>query len=346
MAASIVLFARRRWWVTLLIIAFWTGALTMNGGGLSLVFSEEEGFRVRLSDNTGGTVGKGATRDRFISAEDLDVIYAQRGTIGLLAIGLLASGYVAFIRVMRSEVRQRARLETEMKIAQEIQKALLPDNNVDHGWYSTAGVAVPATEVGGDFYDVVALRDDAVAVAIADVTGHGVGSGILSAMTKSALRSQLEHDAEPSAVLTNLNSTLYELTNEKMFVTLAFAVVDRESRTLRLATAGHPPAFLLRASGAIEELRTPNLALGVRPETAFSHLTRTVGAGDLLLLYTDGVVEASSPGGEQFGPERLSAAAKGASSREVCDAVLEALRRYTGGDQFQDDVSLVCVRFT
>ena len=93
-------------------------------------------------------------------------------------------------------------------------------------WYSTAGVALPATEVGGDFYDVVALEDGRLAVAIADVTGHGVGSGILSAMTKSALRSQLEHASDPPAVLANLNSTLFDLTTDKMFVTLAYAVAD------------------------------------------------------------------------------------------------------------------------
>jgi len=349
MAASIILFGRKRWWITFLIVCFWSAVLVFNGGGLSLQFDEHESFRVRLNGPGNVKPLTVISQPVTLSPEELDALYVQRGSIGILAIALLASGYISFVRVMRSEVKERARFETEINIAKDIQQSLLPNSPVSTSWYSAAGTAIAATEVAGDFFDIIELSEDRFAVAIADVAGHGIGAGILSAMTKSALRSQLRHDASPVSVLKNLNATVYEISEEKMFVTFAYVLVDRTTRSMSLATAGHPPILFKQAdTTTLEQLRTIGLGLGIQSQSRYIALQRTFQAGDSLLLFTDGIVEAMNTKDEQFGNERLHNmfAASHGSPVEVCSRITSELEAFIGSKVFQDDVSLVCVKFT
>ncbi|HEV8537813.1 MAG TPA: SpoIIE family protein phosphatase, partial [Bacteroidota bacterium] len=130
---------------------------------------------------------------------------------------------------------------TEINIARKIQQSLIPCTTFENSWCRVAGMTASATEVGGDYFDIVALSDHRLVVAVADVAGHGVGSGILSAMTKSALRSQHMHVASPAMVLENLNRTIYQVSERNMFVTLAYLLLDADARTAAYATAGHLP---------------------------------------------------------------------------------------------------------
>jgi len=349
MAASIVFFGRKRWWIMILVVAFWTSVLTFNGGGLSLQFDENSNFRVRLNGPDNAKPLNVITQPLTLSPEQLDALYAQRGILGVGAILLLAFGYISFIKVVRAEVKDRSRLETEVNIAQDIQRSLVPDGGARESWCDIAGATIPATEVGGDYYDIIPLPDGRMAVAIADVTGHGVGAGILSAMTKSALRSQLQHDSSPVNVLANLNATLYEVSDEKMFVTFAYAVADPARRSIAVATAGHPPALLKRAAtGDVEQLRTVSMGLGIQSGSAYSSLDNAFDRGDILLLYTDGLTEAMNKQQEQFGIERLQEFLRSSRSspRETCSQLISELEKFAGAKTFQDDVSLVCIQFS
>ena len=347
MAGSIILLARRRWWVILVVVIFWTGVIGLNAGGLNFLVGDE-GFRVRLGTEMGLQGENMTTPVMTLQPHQLDAIYEQRGALGILAIALLAAGYTMFINVIRTEVKHRARLEAEVKIAREIQESLLPEGSVESDWYTASGAALPATEVGGDFFDIIRLRDDRLAVAIADVTGHGVGAGILGAMTKSALRAELVHDSSPLAVLTTVNAALVQLSDEKTFVTFAYALIDKSTKAIRYATAGHPPLFLLRSRlGTIEQLRTVNLALGLRDDAAFATGEVPFEPDDLLVLYTDGILEAADPRGEEFGEQRLrrSIIEGPRDPRELFAALLKTLTRFAGSSSFQDDVSILSIRF-
>jgi serine phosphatase RsbU (regulator of sigma subunit) len=266
--------------------------------------------------------------------------------MGALAIVLLSSGYALFIRVVSKEVRLRTRFETEVTIARDIQQSLLPSRRYESSFAEASGLTVPATEVGGDFFDIAELPGPGLAAAIADVTGHGVGSGILSAMTKSALRSQLQHERDPAQVLQNLNGTIFQVTTEKMFVTFAYLLVDPSIGTVRYATAGHPP-ILLRSTitGEVHQLRTVNLGLGIKERVQFTSDEFPVTPGTAVLLYTDGILEAANRKGEQFGAERLTQAflrAKG-SPQEICAVIISEVRAFLDGSEQADDISLVCV---
>lgn len=334
-AASIVLFARKRWWIAFFIVSIWVLPAAWEGftEGIQTTASSEKAI---------------STHPRTVTTEELAATQEQRSIVGWFATALLVLGYTSLIRVLRSEIQERARFETEVRIAQDIQKSLLPDSTVQTSWYVVSGMTIPATEVGGDFFDVIQISDDRVAIAIADVTGHGVGPGILAAMTKSALHSRLEYDTTPASVLANLNKTIFDVSEEKMFVTFAYLVADRSRNKVQLATAGHPPIlYRHHESRKIDELRTVNLALGIKRDAQFSDSEIALVQGDSLLLYTDGVVEARNIKDELYGDNRLGrvvADAQG-SPEQVCDAIVQELHDFTKSDVFQDDLSIVCIKF-
>jgi sigma-B regulation protein RsbU (phosphoserine phosphatase) len=250
-----------------------------------------------------------------------------------------------FLRVIRGEVQQRERLESEVRIARDIQQSLLPSSTLTTPSCTASGITLPATEVGGDYYDAVVLPDGKIALAIADVAGHGVGAGILSAMTKSAFHSQLLHDPSAAGVLANLNSTIFAITDEKMFVTFAYVLIDPQTHTGQVATAGHPPVLIRRAaSGKVEQFRSATLGMGIREVTPFTSETVPISSGDLFLLYTDGVTEAMNANGEQFGMERLVEALASSSQEpeELCRTITRKLASFTGEAAREDDVSLLC----
>jgi sigma-B regulation protein RsbU (phosphoserine phosphatase) len=199
--------------------------------------------------------------------------------------------------------------------------------------------------VGGDYYDAVNLPDGKIALAIADVAGHGVGAGILSAMTKSAFHSQLLHDPSAAGVLTNLNATIFALSDAKMFVTFAYVLIDPAHHTTEVATAGHPPVLIRRAtSGNVEQFRSLTLGLGIREVTPFTSDSVHINEGDLILLYTDGVTEAMNSKGEQFGLERLVEVLSSSSQApdEICRTITRKLAMFMGEVTREDDVSLLC----
>jgi phosphoserine phosphatase RsbU/P len=284
-----------------------------------------------------------------LTAEQLSSIYTQRGIVGLIAIGLLAAGYVTFIHVIRREVGQRARFETEVKIAQDIQTSLLPEPVLTTAWCEIAGVMIPAAEVGGDYFDVVQLSDSLIAIVVADVTGHGVGAGILSSMTKSALRLQLQHDPSPVKVFEYLNRTIFDLSNDKTFVTCAYALIDNDSKTVRLSTAGHPPVLYYQEQpNVVHQIRTASPGLGMRREGAFLEEQFQFKRNDGLLFYTDGATEAMDVKGTQFGMDRLEqeTVSNFASAQALSGKLQSELTAFAGTTTLQDDVTLVCVKFS
>lgn len=330
MAASIILFGKK-FLPLLLIIAFFTAVIVASA------FIE------------------GAWRDQApAKTESVTLTAAQLGEqknwrygITMLGIFFIAAGYAMFIYVFGKEVDKRARLETEMNLAQNIQKSLLPSSPMQTTWYEVAGLSAPATEIGGDYFDIIPLSQDEVMVVIGDVAGHGIGAGILAAMTKSALRCQIEHEFSPRQVLENLNKTLYYLSEKNVFVTFACILLNKNASLIKLATAGHPPVFHYAAdTKQVRALRTPGLGLGLTLETAFDEMEIAWQANDRFLLYTDGVIETSNESGEQFDEERLRAYWLQNLSFPVhalCEGVIKSVREFGGNEALKDDVTVVSI---
>jgi hypothetical protein len=283
-----------------------------------------------------------------VSPEEFDAIRERRlAFYGATAL-LVGCSWAMMSFVLNAEGKKRGRLEAELSIAGDIQRSLLPDAPFRNAWCSVSGLAIPTSEVGGDYFDVVPLSDERVAIFIADVSGHGTGAGIVSAMTKSALHAELVHDPAPSSVMARLNNTLVGLTETKTFVTCAYALLDHRKSIATLATAGHPP-ILLRRRKALEltEHRLPNLALGLKTGLQFKEEVVHVEPGDLFCLYTDGIVEASNRKGEQFGAERLKEVLVGNNVYDqIGQAVIVAARTFSGVKEFADDATIVTIALT
>jgi sigma-B regulation protein RsbU (phosphoserine phosphatase) len=267
---------------------------------------------------------------------------------GVEAVGfaafLAALGYVAVSRVLDNERRLLA-LAQELETARRIQASILPARAPDVAGLRVAVRYEPMTAVAGDFYDFAA-RNGRLGLLVADVSGHGVPAALVASMVKVAFEAQGRHADEPAAVLRGMNGVLCR-TLEGPFVTAVYADLDAGSGRLRLGGAGHPPALLRRPEGTTEALVENGLLMGFDEAADYSALERTVGPGDRLVLFTDGVIEATSPSDEPFGLERLAAVLQehGAdlAAGPLADRILAELRRFRGGPGFEDDVTLVVV---
>jgi sigma-B regulation protein RsbU (phosphoserine phosphatase) len=207
---------------------------------------------------------------------------------------------------------------------------------------------LPASEVGGDFYDVLALEDGRLAVAVGDVAGHGVSSGLVMSMAKSALAVQVTFDPEVAAVFNTLNRTVYQSARKRLLTTLCYAVIDPRRLEMVYASAGHLHPYRISATGQVEPLESIAYPLGVRGALLIEARTARLQPGDTLFLFSDGVVEARREGSdEMFGFERLEASLSrhvGRGPEGTRDGVLADVARFTASAPREDDQTILVLR--
>jgi serine phosphatase RsbU (regulator of sigma subunit) len=246
----------------------------------------------------------------------------------------------------------------EMEIAKEIQLSLLPTAPLSAAGILVAGYCLPATHVGGDYFDYFS-SENAVDIVIADVSGHSVAAAMIMAEARSTLKMEThrmlkEKTGLPqgaAAILSNLNSLLFDdLNRSDRFITMFYAQYDATTRELTYANAGHNCPLLLRGrEHACMELDAEGLILGVRQETYFEERKLHLVKNDTLLFYTDGITEAENKAGEFFGAQRLCdifATHAEASNQEIIDAVMAELQQFCQRTSFSDDISLVVLKVT
>jgi sigma-B regulation protein RsbU (phosphoserine phosphatase) len=283
-----------------------------------------------------------------LSPEQLSDIQTKRTMFGLLAVLCLSTGYSMFVRTISKEYKRRTEIETEVKIAQSIHESLLPRSAVTTAWCDIAGISLPATEIGGDFYDIIKLSETKILIVIADASGHGTGAGILSAMTKSSIIQELQHTQSPAELLGNVNRTIYSVTEKNKFITCALVLMDKETSTATIVTAGHPQ-ILHRSGNRVNEFRTHHLALGMQLNSTFGTETIPLQKGDTLYLITDGVLEASNVKNGQFGMERLHLWILGSQpsdAQQQCIALIGSIRAFTATKELKDDATVVVISYT
>jgi phosphoserine phosphatase RsbU/P len=257
---------------------------------------------------------------------------------------------VAWRNARQTEKLIRAReKERELEIARAIQSSLLPARVPQLAGLSLAATCIPAREVGGDYYDFLPRGADRLDLLIADVSGHNVGAALIMTEARTFIRSHFEMLATPQQTTTALNRFLYEdLSRAELFISCFYLSYRPRSRRLRFANAGHNLPLLWRSETAgLERLDAEGLILGVRPEVAFEERELQLNAGDVLLLYTDGITEAENAGGEFFGEERLAALLAelhGASPAGTVEAILAAVHGFAGTESLNDDATLVVMR--
>jgi sigma-B regulation protein RsbU (phosphoserine phosphatase) len=213
-------------------------------------------------------------------------------------------GYAATRQVLASQ-RLLVSLDEEMRAATRIQSSILPRTNPKIGGFHLAFRYAPMTAVAGDFYDFLLIRPGCLGIVVADVVGHGVPAALVASMVKVAVSAQMGIGAEPGKVIAGLNSTLCRQA-EGQYATAVYVFLDQARRMGCYCAAGHPPLLLWqRGTRTLLELKESGLLLGVRPTEEYAQTEFILEAGDRLLVYTDGLVEAVNALGEEFGEARL-----------------------------------------
>jgi serine phosphatase RsbU (regulator of sigma subunit) len=290
-----------------------------------------------------------------VNLADLKLLPAHRNIepIGFL-IFVCCLGYVAAHRALAREERLLA-INKELQIANQIQSSILPREVPHLTGLEIVARYVPMSAVAGDFYDFVVVDDRHIGVLVADVTGHGVPAALIASMLKVAFAGQTAHADDPARVLSGLNRVLCGKF-EAHFITAAYVFVDLDKLALRYAGAGHPPLLIAPHTTAharereSREIEENGLMLGLFPEATYSSVEIQLDAGDRILLYTDGILEAMNAAREEFGKSRLKEflAASTASASHFADALLLELRRWSGADAERsrdDDITLLILDF-
>ncbi len=244
-------------------------------------------------------------------------------------------------------IEAERRIAQEMEYAKQVQARLLPQRLPSMKTLQYAGVCIQARQVGGDYYDFLELRPGRLALVLADIAGKGISGALLMANLQANLRSQyaVALDDLPR-LLKSVNQLFYENSGDSSYATLFFADYDDTSRRLRYVNCGHLSPLLLRAEGRLERLTTTATVLGLFQKWECSVAEVQVAAGDILVLYTDGVTEAENREGEQFGESRLAETTltqRHLPIPSLLEAIVAAVQEFSYGEQ-ADDITLVLAR--
>jgi len=245
--------------------------------------------------------------------------------------------------------RAKERMELELNVGRDIQKSMLPSIVPARPEITLCASMEAAREVGGDFYDYYMLGDDELCFCVADVSGKGVPSALFMAMSRMLIKSRASDDRMPAKVITRVNAELADDNPECMFVTVFFGVLNLRSGELRYTNAGHNPPLLRRASGAVESIcdRHGPVA-GIMEDVVYEESALTLQAGDVLLVFTDGVTEAMDLDEQLYGDARLLEAVQslpGNGAQLMLDRVNASVEEFAAGAEQADDITMIAVQY-
>jgi serine phosphatase RsbU (regulator of sigma subunit) len=248
----------------------------------------------------------------------------------------------------RADARERIRMRDELRYARELQLSMLPECAPSLAWADICSVSVPATEVGGDYYDYF-VHKDRVALVCGDVAGHGMAAGLVLSALRSGftlLRDSLDN---PSVVLQRLHELVAETSRRRMLVTVSVVLIDHATKRVTIASAGHPPVIRRHADGRVETIDLFAPPLGVRLPVAIPQRELPLTPGDTYVLHSDGIYESRSADGESYGLERLQNVVRDhghGAAEELRNAILTDLATFRGEEEQEDDVTVVVCRIT
>jgi serine phosphatase RsbU (regulator of sigma subunit) len=274
------------------------------------------------------------------------VLWAVFVVVSVCAI-LLSTATQLIRGRLRLERMQHQMLENELNQAREIQLNWLPHQSLEGASIQVAAVNRPANRISGDFYNWFELPDGRTAVAIGDVTGHGMAAAFLMATTQLLVRGTMMRVGHPGECLEEVNRQLCTQVFNGQFVTIFLLVIDTETGSVEVATAGHPSPLICDETGLKKMVMEPQLVLGVEAATHYPTQKFRLPKSAKLLLYTDGVIDAASVDGARFtldGLRNCIGAGKTLDAQAMLDAVIEAVDTFRGGRDLSDDLTLVAIQ--
>jgi serine phosphatase RsbU (regulator of sigma subunit) len=263
----------------------------------------------------------------------------------LTTFSSLASIAIDNARLYEDSLRKE-RLESDLLVASNIQKALLPQRPPCIPGLQLEALNIPSQIVGGDIYDVFKIDNNRLGFAIGDVSGKGAPAAILMAVVYAGFKSLLKEIYQVSEIMARLNNLLEEATTHGYFATFFLGILHPEQNQLSYCNAGHNPPILLRKDKRIEHLEKGGMVLGFLSDQIYIQETIEIRSGDYLFLYTDGITEIRNAAGKEFGEQRLEKLLTdnyGKSPKEIKTSIIKALKKFSANMEFQDDVTLVII---
>ena len=295
---------------------------------------------------------------RFVYAVSL-IAFAVGYAQDLSLYVWMSFGAVSFLLAM--EVADKLLTRDDLALARGIQESLHPSEDLAPEGYQVAAHSEVAREVGGDFYDVLQLTDGTVLAAIGDVSGKGIASALYAVKAQTALQLFAEEDREPDRLLGRLNRHLYRNMRRGYFLPVALARLHPDGR-VQFCRAGHPPALVFHpGTGMFDQIQSRGVAIGMAPgsgaprangdERSFEDLSELVEArldvGDVMILYSDGLVESTDPSGREFGIDRLAAVLRAFHSeslQSLRDRIVSTVLSFRDGTDLRDDTTVLMFR--
>ena len=264
----------------------------------------------------------------------------------LTTLASVAAIRVENARLVESRFQQE-RLERELQLAMEIQQRFQPTAPPIVPGYELQGISFPCYEIGGDYYDFIRREDGRLVIALGDVSGKGTAAALLMSSLHAAIHAQTGSHDTLVKTISAVNRYLADNIPSNRFVTLFYAELDPESGALSFLNAGHNPPLIVHAAGTVEQLASGGLPLGIKADADYREGRTHLQMGDVLVIYSDGVTEAASPSGEEFGPTRLYEVVSrnvDASAAGIRDRIESAVTKFSQGTQAADDITLVIVK--
>jgi phosphoserine phosphatase RsbU/P len=264
----------------------------------------------------------------------------------LTSLANVAAAKIQNARLM-AEAAEKKQMDREFALAREIQQRLLPESPPSIPGYELHGSNTASRQVSGDYFDFRVRSDKKVYMAIADVCGKGVGPALLMASLQASFHAWADESVPVAEMTGRLSEAISRRTGPDRFITFVLVLLDPSTGEIEYTNAGHNPGILLKGDQSMQELSSHGLPLALFPGKPYSSSKFTLAPGDLLFLYTDGVTEANSPDGDEFGFPRLKefiGARVGKAPVEIEDELLKDLEDHAQGEPFADDRTLVMVR--
>jgi len=281
-------------------------------------------------------------------------VFNKKGTDGfneddqrILSIVASQSAQVVENARLHEEEESLRRMEEELRLASEIQLGLLPDTAPRVPGYDIAGASVPAEMVGGDYFDFIRIDESRVAICVGDVSGKGLSASLLMANLQATIRAQALVQLHPQACLENANVLLSRSTDPHKFATCFYAVLDADAHRLLHSNAGHEPPLLVSADGETDTLSAGGLVLGFVEPLEYEEASVDMNPGDVLVVYSDGITDATDADDVPFGERRLRELVTGGrsdSAAGLIESIFEAVRQHEGEPGQFDDMTLVVVK--
>ena len=301
---------------------------------------------VRYVDQPGAPIESRPTGVLYLDSREKGTLVSQATREALETLAAEAAVAIENAQLYREAVEKR-RIDNELRIASQIQQALLPRSRTRGSFYDASGTSIACRAIGGDFFEYIDLPDGSFGFALGDVSGKGPPAALLTAMLQGMFSTQAFAPVEPAEMMTRVNRALLARGIESRFATIFFAILRADGR-LTYCNAGQNPPLLFSASG-VRKLETGGMIVGLFAHASYQQEDVQLAAGDSLAIFSDGVSEALNGNGEEYGEARIQEAVAPnwlEPSDAVLQALLESVRAFAQGAPQNDDVTALIVRYT